>query len=78
MKCIDEEHARMLEERWIESLDGADSAISPTSASTTLLQGLLVGFFFPLLPFFFLHQTRPAVFWDSGRTQEASNSVVFS
>ncbi|EJC98967.1 uncharacterized protein FOMMEDRAFT_142985 [Fomitiporia mediterranea MF3/22] len=74
-----EEHARALEERWIESLDsGADSPISPSSASRTLLQGLLVGFFFPLLPFFFFHEARPAVFWENGRSQDAPSSVVFS
>ncbi|KAL5501287.1 hypothetical protein ACEPAH_8547 [Sanghuangporus vaninii] len=74
-----EEHARALEERWIDSLaSDTDSPISPSSASTTLLQGLIVGFFFPLLPFFFFHEARPAVFWEDGRSQEAQSSVVFS
>ncbi|KAL5512674.1 hypothetical protein ACEPAG_2940 [Sanghuangporus baumii] len=74
-----EEHARALEERWIDSLaSDADSPISPSSASTTLLQGLIIGFFFPLLPFFFFHEARPAVFWEDGRSQEPQSSVVFS
>lgn len=75
---IDEEHARNLEEQWIDSLDdGRTSAIEP-SVSTTLLQGLIVGFFFPLIPFFFLREARPAVFWANGSAQERNSTVVFS
>ncbi|KAI5123149.1 hypothetical protein M0805_000852 [Coniferiporia weirii] len=74
-----DEHARALEEQWIDSLDdGSTSSITQSSASRTILQGLIVGFFFPLIPFFFLRDPYPAVFWEDGRTQERTSSVVFS
>ncbi|KAH8113514.1 DUF2407 C-terminal domain-containing protein [Phellopilus nigrolimitatus] len=74
-----DEHARALEEQWIDALDdGSTTSITQSSASTTILQGLLVGFFFPLLPFFFLRATHPAVFWEDGSTHERTSSVVFS
>ena len=72
-----EEHARALEERWIDSLDGGNSSIS--SNSNSILQGVLLGFFFPLLPFFFIRETRPAIFWEDGSIQErTSSNVIFS
>jgi len=74
-----EEHARALEERWIDSLDGGNSSISSSSNSNTILQGVLLGFFFPLLPFFFIRDARPAVFWEDGSTQDrGSSNVIFS
>lgn len=44
-----EEHARALEEQWIDSIDNAGSAsLSQSSPSnSTVLQGVLLGFFFP-------------------------------
>ena len=75
----DDEHARALEEQWIDSLDNANTvAIEQTSTSSSVLQGLITGFFFPLLPFFFLREPSPAVFWENGREQERPNTVVFS
>lgn len=76
-----DEHARALEEQWIDSIDTAGSAAlsqSSPSASSTVLQGLLLGFFFPVLPFFFFRESRPPVFWDNGRQMEHLSSVVFS
>ncbi|KAF8496099.1 DUF2407 C-terminal domain-containing protein [Gautieria morchelliformis] len=76
-----DEHARALEEQWIDSIDTAGSAaLSQSSASTssTVLQGLLMGFFFPILPFFFFRESRAPVFWDNGRQMERLPSVVFS
>jgi len=77
-----DEHARALEEQWIDSLDNADTASlsqssSPASAST-LLQGIIVGLFFPLMPFFFFREPQPPVFWDDGTEYETAGSVVFS
>lgn len=69
----------ILEEQWIESMDsGADSTLSLAAASMTILQGLIAGFFFPLLPFFFIRDSYPAVFWEDGSTQERTSSVIFS
>jgi len=77
----DDEHARALEEQWIDSLDNASTAsLSQSSSSTnsSVLQGIVLGFFFPLLPFFFIREPKPAAFWDSGTEHELTGSVVFS
>jgi hypothetical protein len=76
----DEEHARALEEQWIDSIDNAGSAsLSQSSPSnSTVLQGVLLGFFFPLIPFFFMRNSKPAVFWDDGSDYEPPGNVIFS
>ncbi len=74
----DDEHARALEEQWIDSLDNTGSSISPSSSATSIMQGLLIGFFFPLLPFFFLREMQPAVFWGGGQESERPRNHVFS
>ena len=79
LTSTDDEHARTLEDQWIETLD--DPGLTPvnqSSTSETILQGLIVGFFFPLMPFFFLREGRQAVFWENGSSQERQNSVVFT
>lgn len=43
-----------------------------------MLNGIIIGFFFPLLPLFFLRAPKPAAFWDSGQALETSESTVFS
>lgn len=75
----DDEHARALEEQWIDNLDNAGSAsLSQTSpTATTTLQGVLLGFFFPLIPFFFMRVHRPAIFWDDDSVQPAVPHPVF-
>jgi len=76
-----EEHARALEEQWIDSFDngGGASMSSPSSrASHTFLNGIVVGFFFPLIPLFFIRAPKPAVFWDDGSEHEATSSPIFS
>ncbi|EPT05355.1 hypothetical protein FOMPIDRAFT_1111589 [Fomitopsis schrenkii] len=76
-----EEHARALEEQWIDSFDngGGASLSSPSSrASHTFLNGIIVGFFFPLIPLFLLRAPKPAVFWGDGSEHEATGSPVFS
>ncbi|GJJ15755.1 hypothetical protein Clacol_010033 [Clathrus columnatus] len=63
-----DEQAQALEEQWIDSIDSAGSvALSEASSSTssTVLQGLLIGFFFPLIPFLYFNETRPPAFWEN-------------
>ncbi|KAF8220591.1 hypothetical protein L208DRAFT_1333034 [Tricholoma matsutake] len=75
-----EEHARALEEQWIDSIDNAGSAsLSESSPSnSTVLQGILLGFFVPLIPFFFMRNSKPPVFWDDGSDYEPPANVIFS
>jgi len=76
------EHARALEEQWIDDLDGGASSTDPFSGDdiyTTLLLGMLLGFFFPILPFYFMRTPRPAAFFsDAYQTLESQPSVIFS
>jgi hypothetical protein len=79
---VDEEHARALEEQWIDGLGsgggaGGGSAESDSRARA-VLNGIIIGFFFPLLPFFFLRAPKPAAFWESGHALETPESTVFS
>ena len=82
----DDEHARALEEQWIDNLDSNDAS-SPgagDSYSTTMLQGLLTGFFFPLFPLYFMREYKPVAFFneeESDRPEQqadAVSSVIFS
>ncbi|KAJ7497022.1 DUF2407 ubiquitin-like domain-containing protein [Mycena latifolia] len=77
-----DEHARSLEEEWIDSLDSAGTASLSQSASANnpaFLQGLLLGFFFPLIPFFFFRNSHPPpVFWEDGTSYEPTGNVIFS
>lgn len=80
--ALDDEHARSLEEEWIDSLDSAGTAsLSQNSSSNNpaFLQGVLLGFFFPLLPFFFFRNSHPPpVFWEDGSPYEPTGNVIFS
>ncbi|KAF8198038.1 DUF2407 C-terminal domain-containing protein [Pholiota molesta] len=75
-----DEHARALEEQWIDNIDNAGSATlsQSSSANSTILQGVLLGFFFPFLPFFFLRGPKPAVFWSDDSELESTSNVIFS
>ncbi|KAF8971062.1 DUF2407 ubiquitin-like domain-containing protein [Flammula alnicola] len=75
-----DEHARALEEQWIDSIDNAGSATLSQSGSSnsSMLQGVLLGFFFPFMPFFFMRTHKPAVFWEDGSEQEPTSNVIFS
>jgi len=74
-----DEHARILEEQWIDSLDNAGTASLSQSgdSGSSMLQGILIGFFFPLIPFFFLRSPKPAVFWENGSETDAPANVIF-
>jgi predicted PurR-regulated permease PerM len=80
-RVLDDDHARALEEQWIDSLDTNTTASlsQSSSSSSSILQGILLGFFFPLIPFFFMREPKMPVFWESGEENEESGvSVVFS
>lgn len=80
MVSIVDEHARALEEQWIESIDNAGAASlsnTSTQSSRTFVSGVLLGFFFPLMPVFFFFDTRPAVFWEDGTEHDIINPSVF-
>ncbi|KAL0961519.1 hypothetical protein HGRIS_006460 [Hohenbuehelia grisea] len=85
------EHARALEELWIDSLDSpatamAGGASAAAAAQSSIAQGILVGFFFPLLPFFFMRKERSPAEWENGMemwegfgsASPGAGSVVFS
>ncbi|KAI0297756.1 DUF2407 C-terminal domain-containing protein [Russula brevipes] len=77
-----EEHARALEEQWIDALGSGSGASGGSgdsdSRARAVLNGIIIGFFFPLLPFFFLRAPKPAAFWDNGHALETPESTVFS
>ncbi|EIN12802.1 hypothetical protein PUNSTDRAFT_60294 [Punctularia strigosozonata HHB-11173 SS5] len=73
-----EERARVLEEQWIDSMDTGGSAALSDYSPTAIVTGAVMGFFFPLLPFFFFSEARPAVFWEDGSEQPAPRSAIFS
>ncbi|KAG2082415.1 DUF2407 C-terminal domain-containing protein [Suillus cothurnatus] len=73
-----DEHARALEEQWIDSMDNVNTAsLSSASSQSLILRGIVIGFFFPIIPFFFLRETKAAVFWEEGE-HESGESVIFS
>ncbi|KAG6330552.1 hypothetical protein ID866_8535 [Astraeus odoratus] len=74
-----DEHARALEEQWIDSLDSAGNApVVQSSSQMMVVRGIVIGFFFPIIPFFFLRDSKPAAFWDDDTQVDASESVIFS
>ncbi|KIM53458.1 hypothetical protein SCLCIDRAFT_1222777 [Scleroderma citrinum Foug A] len=74
-----DEHARALEELWIDSLDsGTNAPIVQSSSQMMVVKGIVLGFFFPIIPFFFLRDAKPAAFWDDGTQVDAMESVIFS
>lgn len=78
--AADEEHIRTLEDQWIDSVADAESGpafLSSSYPNSSILQALLMGFFFPFLPFFLVHEEKPAVFWENGSELETSN-ILFS
>ena len=47
-----------------------------TSAQSMILQGIVMGFFLPILPSFFLRDARPAAFWvDGSEVQPTENAI---
>lgn len=74
-----DEHARALEEQWIDSMDNVASASQSSSNNTTMIMnGILLGFFFPIIPFFFYHHYKPAVFWEEGPDHDVTQRSPLS
>lgn len=76
-----DEHARALEEQWIDSMDNAGSAslsLSNSYPTSTFLNGVVMGFFFPLLPWFFFRAPKLAAFWEEESDHEVTGNVMFS
>ena len=42
-----------------------------------ILRGIVMGFFFPILPLFFLRDAKPAAFWDDGSEVQPTENVIF-
>lgn len=57
---------------------GTASLSQSSPSNSTVLQGILLGFFFPLIPFFFMRTLKPPVFWDDGNDYESPATVIFS
>ncbi|KAI3626062.1 hypothetical protein CBS9595_001423 [Malassezia furfur] len=58
----EEELAYTLEEQWIDNMDETPEALMQSrhaSAQSSLLQGLLLGFFYPILPLFYAYEIQP-------------------
>ncbi|KAJ7232794.1 DUF2407 ubiquitin-like domain-containing protein [Mycena haematopus] len=75
-----DEHARALEEEWIDSLDSAGSASLSQNSSNNpdFWTSILIAFFFPLLPFFFFRNDHPPpVFWENGGSSEPREMSFF-
>ncbi|KAG8214392.1 hypothetical protein J3R82DRAFT_9385 [Butyriboletus roseoflavus] len=73
-----DEHARALEEQWIDSIDSVGNApLVQTSAQSMILRGIVMGFFFPILPLFFLRDAKPAAFWNDGSDVQPAENVIF-
>ncbi|KAI0335719.1 hypothetical protein GY45DRAFT_1267027 [Cubamyces sp. BRFM 1775] len=72
-----DEHARLLEEQWIDSLAGAGTESQSQTTFSSTHNGLLLGFFFPILPAYFFWNSKPAVFWEDDSEHETLNPPVF-
>ncbi|KAF9070784.1 DUF2407 ubiquitin-like domain-containing protein [Rhodocollybia butyracea] len=75
-----DEHARALEEQWIDSLDNNDVSLSNSSNSNSpAMIGIIIGFFFPFIPAF-ISGNKPSqpIFWEDGTEHRGTDSVVFS
>ncbi|OSX56396.1 hypothetical protein POSPLADRAFT_1159803 [Postia placenta MAD-698-R-SB12] len=76
-----DDYARTLEEQWIDSLDnggGGPLSQSSSRSTATIMNGVIVGFLFPLMPFFFSGTQKTASFWEDGTAHENQGGIVFS
>ncbi|WOO76827.1 DSC E3 ubiquitin ligase complex subunit 3 [Vanrija pseudolonga] len=63
---VNDEHARALEEQWIEGdLTPATATTSTEGMYTSILHGLLIGFLVPLTPWFFFRDPPLPNFFDA-------------
>lgn len=54
------------------------ASLSQSDSRDTVLHGVVLGFFFPIIPYFFFHESKPAVFWEDGSEHEVVDRPVFS
>ncbi|ORY30538.1 hypothetical protein BCR39DRAFT_528610 [Naematelia encephala] len=74
---INDEHARALEEQWIEGDLTAETATTSTEGLyTSILHGLLTGFLFPLIPWPFFREPPLPNFFDADA--EAAHADIVS
>ncbi|WWC88557.1 uncharacterized protein L201_003468 [Kwoniella dendrophila CBS 6074] len=63
---VNDEHARSLEEQWIEGDLTAETATTTTEGLySSILHGLLTGFLFPIIPWFFFKEPPLPNFFDA-------------
>ncbi|KAK8858743.1 hypothetical protein IAR55_002972 [Kwoniella newhampshirensis] len=63
---VNDEHARALEEQWIEGDMTAETATTSTEGLyTSILHGLLTGFLFAIIPWFFFRELPLPNFFDA-------------
>lgn len=55
----EQEMAYQLEEQWIDSMAQTPMVQTRTSVPMSVLKGLMIGFFFPILPFLFAYDPKP-------------------
>jgi len=73
-----DEHARALEEQWIDNLDNNEVSNSSNPSSPAMI-GIIIGFFFPFIPAFINgNKPVPPIFWEDGTEHRHTESVVFS
>ncbi|WFD19906.1 hypothetical protein MCAP1_002147 [Malassezia caprae] len=67
----EQDYAYRLEEQWIDNMGTAPIQSDAPSMSLCILQGMMIGFFFPLIPFFFTYESR-FVHWPRPRRARPS------
>lgn len=76
MAYTDDEHARALEEQWIEGDLTHDTAtVTESGEFQSTLRGLLVGFLFPIWPFF-LYRELPHPTWFEPLESETRSQLT--
>ncbi|KAI0086979.1 DUF2407 ubiquitin-like domain-containing protein [Irpex rosettiformis] len=76
-----DEHARALEEQWMDSMNSVGPGSLGQGSSQTsgvILNGIMLGFFFPIIPFFFFREHKRAVFWEDGPEHDVSEPSPLS
>ena len=77
----DDEHARALEEQWMDSMNSVGPGSLAQGSSQTsgvILNGIMLGFFFPVIPFFFFREHKRAVFWEDGLEHDVAEPSPLS
>ncbi|ORX37232.1 hypothetical protein BD324DRAFT_650838 [Kockovaella imperatae] len=76
---VNDEHARALEEQWIEGDLTAETATTTSEGMyTSILHGLLTGFLFPLIPWFFFRELPLPNFFDADAEARGEDDTTVS